>query len=777
MLMLKIKDRLALTFSLLFIIGLVVIFAALYNSAAYSVRNSVMDQLGASARVLERVFQDRVTRLSESADLLVRDYDFRNAIHEGRANDIEAALTRLRLRLDFDRALVLDPLYEPITHVSESGRDFPVSRVPDALMREAARTGSAVGVVEWDGVLQQLVITPVLAPSPQAWIVFGSDLDEMEALKIRSLSPVQLNVAFLFRRGGADNWQLAAATSRRQALSKVVGAPIYTGTDPVGDFVLDGETVLGWRTPVATTEGGTEIAALFYHNLDTAMEAYHDLGLTLLGIGILGIGAMVVGSYVVAGAFTRPLRNLLQSAHLISQGRYRHVRVPGQIREFRRLAESFNTMARAIEDRESRLLEQARTDSETGMPNRRSFEATVAQRLSREESFGVMVMEVQHLAQLRATLNHENLTELMAQAGERLHHATGLDVARISSDSFALVVDRPSELANRAEAVLEAFVKPLSVDGMPVDVGLRLGGVVAPDHGDTVADLLRRGSIAVDQAINAGDGWALYDGEQDRSMELRLSVMSELREGIDNGEVGFAYQPAFDLQTGRVVGAEALVRWQSVSRGFIPPDEFIPLAEQTGDIRTLTRYGLECALAQVARWQRQGHDLKVGFNLSATDLINPDLPAEISLCLSRLGLKADCLKLEVTESALMRDMERALEVLDQLARLGIWLAIDDYGTGYSSLSYIKRLPVNELKIDKSFVLNLAREEEDRILVRSTVEMAHNLGLKVTAEGVEDARSAVLLRSYGCDWAQGFHLGRPGKPEDIPRIKPADLAVE
>jgi EAL domain-containing protein (putative c-di-GMP-specific phosphodiesterase class I) len=236
--------------------------------------------------------------------------------------------------------------------------------------------------------------------------------------------------------------------------------------------------------------------------------------------------------------------------------------------------------------------------------------------------------------------------------------------------------------------------------------------------------------------------------------------MSDLRDALEKGEVFFAYQPKLVLASGKINSAEALVRWVSPSRGFVAPDQFIPFAEQTGDVRHITDWGLETAVKQCADWRERGLDMSVAVNLSTSDLMNANLPGQVLKLLRNYNLPSTCLKLEVTESAVMHDMTRALEVLNMLNAMGILLSIDDYGTGYSSLSYLKRLPVSELKIDMSFVRNLASSEEDRILVRSTIELGHNLGLKVTAEGVEDQKSVDLLSEYGCDTLQGYYISKP-----------------
>jgi EAL domain-containing protein (putative c-di-GMP-specific phosphodiesterase class I) len=367
---------------------------------------------------------------------------------------------------------------------------------------------------------------------------------------------------------------------------------------------------------------------------------------------------------------------------------------------------------------------------------------------------------------LRTVLNHRNINDLMISVAERIGQVASADVARISTETFGFVIHEAREADTVASLVINSFMTPFEVADIVMDAGVKMGIVKFPGDGDDVATLLRRAQAALDKGRTQPSGFAWYDPDRDSSQKQRLSMMSELRVGLANGEVRFAYQPKLDLASGRITAAEALVRWISPTRGFVPPDDFIPLAERTGDVRHITEWALKTAVEQVAQWQAKGLQLAVAVNLSTNDLLNRDLPGQLLMLLKEHEVPAALIKLEVTESAVMHDMARALEVLNMLSAMGISLSIDDYGTGYSSLSYIKKLPVSEIKIDKSFVLNLAKSEEDSILVRSTIDLGHNLGLSVTAEGVEDEESVAKLREYGCDVLQGYHIARPLPPAEL-----------
>jgi EAL domain-containing protein (putative c-di-GMP-specific phosphodiesterase class I) len=293
-----------------------------------------------------------------------------------------------------------------------------------------------------------------------------------------------------------------------------------------------------------------------------------------------------------------------------------------------------------------------------------------------------------------------------------------------------------------------------------IDMGAGIGMACWPEHAADADVLLSRAEIAMYAAKRSSNGPLMYTASIDAASAQTLSLLTELRQAVDGGQLRLFLQPKLKLDTGRVGGAEALVRWQHPSRGLVPPMEFIPFAEQTGFIRTLTMWVFEEAARHWIALQAEGLALTLSINLSTRDLLDPDLPSKFDALLVKHRVPAEAFCLEITESAIMDDPQRALATLNRLSGLGFKLSIDDFGTGYSSLAYLKRLPVDELKIDKSFVLSMETDPDDAKIVRSTVDLAHNMGLTVVAEGVENAKVWDLLRELECDEAQGFHMGKP-----------------
>jgi predicted signal transduction protein with EAL and GGDEF domain len=336
-------------------------------------------------------------------------------------------------------------------------------------------------------------------------------------------------------------------------------------------------------------------------------------------------------------------------------------------------------------------------------------------------------------------------------------------VARLGGDEFGILLhgtSAPDGATAVAETVLARLREPFVVDATTLQIGGAIGVAWCPEHGADVETLIQRADIAMYVAKATSGGYAVFEPSQDHHSPRRLQLAAALPGAIERGELRLAYQPKADLRTGRIVGVEALSRWEHPVLGVVEPAEFVPIAEQTGLIIALTTAVLEAALEQVATWRALGHELSIAVNLSARSFLDARLADEIPELLAAHDLAPDALELEITESMLMHDPRRARLTLERLAAVGVGLSVDDFGTGYSSLAHLKRLPVDTIKIDKSFVLEMADDETDEAIVRSMIELAHNLGLRVVAEGVESAEAWMRLAALGCDLAQGFHLARP-----------------
>ncbi|MCU1605002.1 MAG: diguanylate cyclase/phosphodiesterase & domain with sensor(s) [Modestobacter sp.] len=417
-----------------------------------------------------------------------------------------------------------------------------------------------------------------------------------------------------------------------------------------------------------------------------------------------------------------------------------------------------------------RLRHEAMYDSLTGLPNRACFQRGLDAALDEVQAglacgAAVMILDLDEFKEVNDSLGHQQGDLLLVEVGRRLTTAVGRagTVVRLGGDEFAVLLPDTADekwalrVAGRA---LQALEQPVVLDGLEIEVSGSIGVALAPAHGNDAVALLKRADAAMHDAKSSARRLRLYEPDLDTTSPRRLTLVSELRAALHNDGIQVHVQPQARLGSGAVVGVEALVRWQHPDLGWVPPDEFIPVAERSGLIGPLTSQVLDASLAACAQWRAAGHDLGIAVNLSTRSLQDAALVEEVARLLRRHGVPAALLTLEVTEGSVMADPTRAVVLLHQLRDLGVRLSVDDFGTGYSSLSYLKRLPVHEVKIDRSFVTGLREHGEDVAIVRAIVDLGRHLGLEVVAEGVEDQATWDLLGSMGCDLVQGWHLARP-----------------
>ena len=419
---------------------------------------------------------------------------------------------------------------------------------------------------------------------------------------------------------------------------------------------------------------------------------------------------------------------------------------------------------------------QAMHDALTDLPNRLQFSEVIERRFgnARNKSTGgaVLLIDLDRFKEVNDTLGHQTGDALLCQIGPRIQSVLpgGGVVARLGGDEFAVMVPdvEPDDALRIGEAIAEVLEPPFRLDEFNLEVQASIGIAIFPDHGTTADGLIKHADIAMYFAKGRNSGIEIYNAEHDQNSRRRLSLLSELRTALVNGQVVLHYQPKLDLSTGTVNGVEALVRWNHPLFGLIPPAEFVPFAEHTGLIRPLTSFVLRTAAAQARAWLDAGIDTAVAVNLSARSLHDGAISNEVAHLLEEFSLPASRLQLEITESSIMADPAGAKRVLEDLDGMGLHLSIDDFGTGYSSLSYLQDLPVREVKIDMSFVTNVLENPRDRVIVRSTIDLARHLGLRSTAEGIESAAAQEWLTLAGCDQGQGFHIAPPMSAADVTR---------
>jgi diguanylate cyclase (GGDEF)-like protein/PAS domain S-box-containing protein len=417
---------------------------------------------------------------------------------------------------------------------------------------------------------------------------------------------------------------------------------------------------------------------------------------------------------------------------------------------------------------ETELWHQALHDGLTGLPNRTLFRDRVGQALSMAQRAGaplaVMLMDLDRFKDVNDTLGHHSGDALLSELGRRLQNCVRSSdtVSRLGGDEFGFLLTDVSatEAVELVDRIHKALDEPFGLEELALRVGASFGVALFPDHGDSVEALLRRADVAMYVAKRGGSGFAFYDSSEDEHTLTRLAMVGELRRALDESELVLYYQPQVRLDSGAVTGVEALLRWNHPVHGLVLPDTFVPVAERAGLMKALTRYVLEEALRQRREWSRAGHVLDVAVNVSMSNLLDTAFPADIAALFERWEVPAASLELEITEHSVVGDRFRAGAVLERLSEMGIRLAIDDFGTGYSSLAYLRRLPLQKIKIDRSFVASMTTDRDDAVIVRSTIDLARNLGLHSVAEGVESREIYDALLELGCDAAQGDYISCP-----------------
>jgi len=427
-------------------------------------------------------------------------------------------------------------------------------------------------------------------------------------------------------------------------------------------------------------------------------------------------------------------------------------------------------------DLETRVHRHSTYDSLTNLPNRfllvDRLEQVIASSLYGDKKIGLFILNLNRFKEINETLGHNSGDELLKQVavrlGEVIHEPDTL--ARLDSDEFAVLqpnINGIDDLNKAMTMTTKALVKPFVLEGLSLDVRGCIGAAIFPEHADTASNLLRHADLAMHVAKQDQLEYAIYSDKlaQTRSTH-RLTLMTELRQAIEHSDLQVHYQPKLNVATGRIDEAEALVRWQHKRQGLLQPDTFIHLAERSGMIKQLSSWVLNEAMRQISAWSADGIDIALSVNLSSQDLACRELPDMISQYLTTHDVSPQRLIVEITETSLMVNHKLAMKTLTRLAEMGVRSSIDDFGTGYSSLAYLKMLPANELKIDRSFVMDMLDSENDAVIVRTIIDLAHNLGLKVTGEGVESKTLQDELIRLGCDFLQGYSISHPKPPEEF-----------
>ena len=741
----------------------VAMFAVLKETER-AVHESIVKDLEIAEGVFARLFEQRFVQLSGSVEVLADDFGFRAAVSsEDNATIVSA------LRNHADRAgahlaafISLDGELSLNTSLTQATKHDQAWQPLLDLIRQNDYVFEITGIEKQ---FYQVVAVPIEAPHKIGWLLMGFAIDTALAQEFKSLTGLDITVSNI---GSAARDFATVSTLPFDIDTELSKLPIrgLIAANDARPLSIGDDIFLTRIKPLESRS--VELYAVLQKSLALEMQPYYALESKLIRLFLAVLSIAVIASMYTAGTMLRPVRKLAAAAQQIGEGDYQTEIDLHSNDEFGQLADTLTTMQTEISQREARIFHQASHDDLTGLPNRYAAMARISAEIEaakQDEAFSVVTLDLTKFKQINDALGHHVGDVVLQETARRLRSRlrTTDHVCRLGGDEFLLILpglDAEASIQLIENDLLGFLAAPIELDSVTVSLNCSFGVAAHPADGDSNTTLMQRSEIAMYAAKAGGTNIAKYRTDTDKDHLRHLAIVADLPQALASEQLTLFYQPKVSLSSGLVIQAEALIRWTHPKYGFLPPDEFITVLEQTGNINLLTTWVIEQAAKQCKAWHDHGIDIGLSVNLSALDLLQPNLADSISDTLKRHRLDSKHIVLEITESAIMTDSEAGTSVLQELKQSGFVISIDDFGTGYSSLSQLKQLPVDELKIDKSFVMDLGSSREDALIVRSTVELAHGMGLKVIAEGVETKEGKELLKSMNCDVGQGYLFSKP-----------------
>ncbi|KKO44907.1 diguanylate cyclase [Arsukibacterium ikkense] len=716
-----------------------------------SMRASSMQQAEAALEVASKVFQQaldsRAAQLSNSVSLLAADFGFRQAIATAEQATIESVLENHGSRINAQLGLLLTPQGDLLASSA------PLNNSDIAQLKPATLGSNTVtDILLLDGKAYQLVLVPVRAPVIIAWVGMGFLVDVPLAGQIKGITG--LDISFTQQHAGI-NQQVAStlpAAAQQQLLAKL--ATILQSPDTT-HFAAD----FSFITRGKALDSEQRLWALLHLPDDRWLASYQQLRRQLIEIFAFGLVLALIAAFLFARSISQPLSQLSRFAKAIGQGKAGDPPAISQD-EIGVLTSTLISMQHDISVREQQLRQQAEHDTLTGLLNRHAVEQRLPAILQQQAGtlLQLNIIQFKHINDTLGLANGDTLLQLLAQRLGHYQPAAAFS-ARLNGDEFLMLFNQSltePQLVDLYNSLQPAY----NIQNSLINLKIAIGIYPFEAGRDSASEALRRVDLAQENASLAGGGIAFYQPGQDETHQRELTMIRDLPSALTSGQLFVVYQPKVELNSGQCHSAEALIRWQHPQLGFISPVEFIATAEHSGNIGLITQWMLQTVIKQLAAWRQEYPGLRVAVNLSAADLLDQGLPAQIGRLLTQHQVPASALALEVTESAVMQDTSKVIANLNTLKAMAINLAIDDFGTGQSSLAYLKQLPVNEIKIDRAFVKDIETNSNDALIVNATVKLAHGLGFKVTAEGLENQAGLRFLQDAGCDTVQGYFFSKP-----------------
>lgn len=745
--------KLLLLVLMLLVVSSIASLTAVITATNSNIERQANTRLSVGGSVLESLLDARGQQLLESAEVLTADFGFKQAVALRDINTLASVLENHGARINAD-VLTLFDLEGNLLASTSTINDRMQKQAVFSYLKEGGGANGLQANTTLDGMAYQLVLVQVRAPTPVAWAMIGFEINSAFVRELKDMTLLDLSFANV-ASGGSNLLVSTLPSTVRQQIANWSG-----GVIPQSD---------NYNHLPVSLKGATGLSVLLSVSLEEERARFEILKRQIIAIGAIVLFCSLAILVPMLRGITRPIQGLVLGAKRVSGGDYgSQIKADSRsVAEIEQLAQSFNEMQTAIAAREEQIVHQAQHDNLTGLPLRDKVSVELNSTihfLESNEQLAIVSMSVQRIKSINNSLGFAIGDKLLCACAHRLtlNFPEPHVVGRSTASEFVLLyyLGENESTAELSARLHQQWAEPFDIDSFSINVPLTLGIAHFPSDGNQAEGLLRRSDIALNRALELRHQTEFYIAGEDQKHLKQIQLINDLKYAMQSNQLTLYYQPKVNVEVGGVTEVEALVRWVHPELGFIAPDEFIGLAEQSGLMPLLSRWILERGVQDACTWRAMGYDISVAINLSAYDLVHDDLPVYVSKLLEEKNYSSKRLILEVTESAMMEDPDKALQVLHQFRKLGATLAIDDYGTGYSSLGQMKQLPVNELKIDMCFVRNLSSDASDQVIVKSTIAMAHNIGLKVVAEGVEDEQSQAMLEAWGCDKLQGYLFSKP-----------------
>ena len=736
------------------VIASLLIISVVWNSANNLVEENLSQDITVTEKVIHRLIEDRQAIVKSVSNVLLRSYDFRQAVGTADQRSIQAAFQSYAARINTDVIALVDLNHNVVASYSDffvAGEQLSASTALSALGEES-------GFFVIDDSFLQLNLYKVEIPTLRYYLIIGVEFNDEFLHELKELVDAEIIIS-----SNTDGSIIASTLDQAQASDVLLGSNVPSWFD----VTFTKEHTFSSRTVTLSSNAPLPVRITIAVDVSNAYQAFTQIQITVLVVTLLAVLIALGFSMLLARNVSRPVSNLVKAVNRVASGNYgATLAQPSPLKEISELANAVDSMQESIQHRERQILYQAQHDALTGLYNRNYVEELFDKKMAQSEKLQVIGITVIGFRTINDLYGYSNGDNTLKALAERLLRWPGSS-ARLAGGELLYISE--STLSDiQIETLKHILEQPVESNLIAIPIKVAMAVITCPEDAQNSEELFRKMNIVTDEAIHTDEWCVYYRPELESRYVRRLTITTELKRALasQQWELSMVYQPKVDLSTMKVCSMEALIRWNNDKLGFVPPDEFITIAEQAGLIEQVTGWVMQQTIYDLSYFRSKGYHFSVAMNLSTQDIQNKPLLNRLVGLLTDAGLSPSALELEITESDLVADATLAVENLNELTSRGFCFAIDDFGTGYSSLAYLKNLPVKTIKIDKSFILDLATDENDQQIVHTVLGLAAAFNLQVVAEGVEDEISMNILKQWGCHIAQGYFISRPLPKADL-----------